>query len=409
MLNNEELDGIIRELFYLGTEGEYWDFKEYPYFYKGQTEPEKKQKQNDLLHDIICMANNLSNKTAYIIMGVSDKPVQVTGISKFDNRWTQEMYQDFLSNKSWAGDSIPSVELRTINGGEIEVLIINNSSKVPFYLTSRYMKVNDNQIYVRKGARNTAINEQADIVDIEKLFEYRLGIRPFPKERAKNYIKDLRNWVKMKGSWDNESWYYDKFPEYTIELTLDPEDDDLNSPSYALIQTNARSSWRILRIKYHQTVLMEYTAHFVDEARGFIIQPRYDFLKIYNIGEPREYSNQYYYYLSDSIELDIMFLMKDLLNHDGDAWRTHLAFIPIFENEEEKLEVESYIINNRDTMLSRIVEASKKIFFGYNSDRDKDVEEWDKKDLAATKLVKKELEDYRRKIIYGATTKNSHS
>ena len=44
MLTNDQLDEIVRELFYLGVEGEYWDFKEKPYFFEGQSKEEKNKK-----------------------------------------------------------------------------------------------------------------------------------------------------------------------------------------------------------------------------------------------------------------------------------------------------------------------------------------------------------------------------
>jgi hypothetical protein len=102
MLTNQEIEDIVREFFYQGTEGEYWDFKEKPYFYEGQSKEEKNKKKNDLLHDIICMANNLSNRDAYIIMGIQDKPIKITGVKQFSNKWTQEKYQDFLQNLTFA-------------------------------------------------------------------------------------------------------------------------------------------------------------------------------------------------------------------------------------------------------------------------------------------------------------------
>lgn len=40
MEKHEELEETIRELFYQNTEGEYWDFKEFPYFYSGQEDKE---------------------------------------------------------------------------------------------------------------------------------------------------------------------------------------------------------------------------------------------------------------------------------------------------------------------------------------------------------------------------------
>lgn len=52
----------IRSLLELGYEGGYWDFKsDYP----------DKNKKEDKLHDIICMANNLEDRDAYLIYGAS--------------------------------------------------------------------------------------------------------------------------------------------------------------------------------------------------------------------------------------------------------------------------------------------------------------------------------------------------
>lgn len=52
----------IRRLIELRQEGEYWDFKKEWY-----------QNKSDLLHDIICMANNLSNHDGLIIVGVDEE------------------------------------------------------------------------------------------------------------------------------------------------------------------------------------------------------------------------------------------------------------------------------------------------------------------------------------------------
>jgi len=54
----------ILDLILLKQEGSYWDFKREWYF---------QDKKADLLHDIICMANNLSNRDAYIIVGVDEE------------------------------------------------------------------------------------------------------------------------------------------------------------------------------------------------------------------------------------------------------------------------------------------------------------------------------------------------
>ena len=403
MLTNDQLDEIVRELFYLGVEGEYWDFKEKPYFFEGQSKEEKNKKKNDLLHDIICMANNLSNRDAYIIMGIQDKPVKITGVKQFSNKWTQENYQDFLQNLTWAGDMIPTVEFRTINNGDLDVLIIKKSNRVPYYITKNYGKVRENRIYVRKGSKNTAIDSQAEISDIEKLFEYRFGLTPFPKERVINYITDHDHWIEMKGNYETRSWYYEKFPEYTMELVDDPQNDELKAPVYALIQFNARTTWQILRLKYHQTILLEFSAHYIDEYRGISVQPKYSFLKLFDRMNDIKFPSMYYYYLSDSVEIELMYLLKELMQQDGEAWRRHLSLIPVFDDDDERKAIEEYIEENKSAILVEIKKKSENICLGYNYDGDEKRSKWDQEEIAVTKVVKNILNEYREKKVYEKT------
>ena len=402
MLTNDQLDEIVREFFYQETEGEYWDFKEKPYFYEGQSKEEKNKKKNDLLHDIICMANNLSNRDAYIIMGIQDQPVKITGVKQFSNKWTQENYQDFLQNLTWAGDMIPIVEFRTIHNGELDVLIIKKSNRVPFYITKKCNKVRENQIYVRKGSKNTAIDSQAEIGDIEKLFEFRFGLTPYPKERVINYISDHGHWIEMKEDYETRSWYYEKFPEYTIELSRDPDNETLASPDYAYVQMNCKSSWQILRVKYHQTTLMEYTAHYVDETRGVVVAPRFSSIKIRE-DETLVSTKQYCYYFQECPEIKLMFLLQDLLRQGTLVLENHLALIPIYKNDEEKSKVENIINKNNEDFISRIGNEIQNIVINYGSELSEESKLFVREDLTVTKVVKTILTEYRAKKVYEKT------
>lgn len=349
------------------------------------------------------MANNLSNRDAYIIMGIQDKPIKITGVKQFSNKWTQEKYQDFLQNLTWAGDMIPTVEFRTINDGDLDVLIIKKSNKIPFYITKKYSKVRENQIYVRKGSKNTAIDSQAEIGDIEKLFEFRFGLTPFPKERVINYITDHNQWTEMKGNYETRSWYYEKFPEYTMELVDDPQNDELRAPVYALIHPNSRCTWEILRLKYHQTILLEFSSHYIDEYRGISVQPKYNFLKLFDRMDSIKFPSMYYYYLYNSVEIELMCLLKELMQQDGEAWRRHLSLIPVFYDDEERNAIEEYIEENRTDILVKIKKESEKVCLGYNYEGDEQHSKWDKEEIAVTKVVKNILEEYRKNKIYEKT------
>lgn len=390
------------ELLHLGVEGEYWDFKEKPYFFEGQSDKDKNKKKGDLLHDIICMANNLSNRDAFIIMGIQDKPVKITGAKQFSNKWTQESYQDFLQNLTWAGDMIPIVEFRTIHNGELDVLIIKKSNRVPFYITKKCNKVRENQIYVRKGSKNTAIDSQAEIGDIEKLFEFRFGLTPYPKERVINYISNHGHWIEMKEDYETRSWYYEKFPEYTIELSRDPDNETLASPDYAYVQMNCKSSWQILRVKYHQTTLMEYTAHYVDETRGVVVAPRFSSIKIRE-DETLVSTKQYCYYFQECTEIKLMFLLQDLLRQGTLVLENHLALIPIYKNDEEKSKVENIINKNKEDFNFKMEHEILKSIISHGSELSEESEMIVRHDLAVTKVVKNILNEYRAKKVYEKT------
>jgi putative abi-alpha protein len=54
----------VKDLILLKQEGSNWDFKREWY---------SQDKKADLLHDIICMANNHVNRDSYIIIGVDEE------------------------------------------------------------------------------------------------------------------------------------------------------------------------------------------------------------------------------------------------------------------------------------------------------------------------------------------------
>ena len=106
-MDDNKLRSEILGLIELQTEGGYWDFKE-----------KWSKNKTDLLHDIICMANNLENRDAYIIYGVRDskdsKGFEVVGIElDSEERKDQQQLITFLRDKKFAGGIRPTVFLKT--------------------------------------------------------------------------------------------------------------------------------------------------------------------------------------------------------------------------------------------------------------------------------------------------------
>ena len=78
----------IKKLISLKQEGNYWDFKREWY---------SQDKKADLLHDIICMANNLVNRDAYIIIGVDEEnDYSFSSVKSDSNRKNTHQLVDFL-------------------------------------------------------------------------------------------------------------------------------------------------------------------------------------------------------------------------------------------------------------------------------------------------------------------------
>ena len=158
------LQSEIEKLRLSKREGDYWDFKEKHHVNKA-----------NLLHDIICMANNRVDRDAYIIFGVSDATYGIIGVENDENRRNQQHVIDQLKSKKFSAGIRPRIEMRSLNfaGHEVDVLIVKNSTDTPYFIIEDFKdngrKVCANHIYTRVGDTNTDIDKSADINNIEYL------------------------------------------------------------------------------------------------------------------------------------------------------------------------------------------------------------------------------------------------
>ncbi|WP_252254332.1 ATP-binding protein [Clostridium sp. ZBS12] len=127
----EELRDIIEELIDTKRESDYWDFKQ-----------KHHESKIDLVHDIICMANNSADRDAYIIFGVEDKIFDIVGVEEDSCRRTQQGVIDILKSKKFSSGIRPQIEMRTIyiSGHEIDIMIIKNSIDTPYFLFRRFCR-----------------------------------------------------------------------------------------------------------------------------------------------------------------------------------------------------------------------------------------------------------------------------
>nr|WP_186811930.1 ATP-binding protein [Paenibacillus xylanexedens] len=231
MTTNEELLRFeIEQLIMSKREDEYWDFKQSHH-----------SNTADLLHDVICMANNKADRDAYIIFGFMDQTGEIIGVERDEQRRNQQELINQLKSKKFAGGVRPRVEIRTliIDKHEIDVLIILNTMETPYYLTESYEDkktkrcVRANPIYTRVGDTNTDIDKSADINDFEYLWKERFGLNLSPYEKLMYKLKSKETWVGKE-----HNFYNRDNPEFTLSVVTGEKESEDAPKFYAYTMTN---------------------------------------------------------------------------------------------------------------------------------------------------------------------------
>lgn len=326
----------ILDLILLKQEGSYWDFKREWYF---------QDKKADLLHDIICMANNLSNRDAYIIVGVDEEnDYSFSSVKSDPNRKNTQQLVDFIREKHFAGGIRPIVSVESLDFGEIEidVIVIHNSDATPFYLTENFQSVMPNNIYTRVMDSNTPKNKSADLPHIETLWKKRFGLLSSPLERMMIYLKNPDLWKNSPNDYPTKKQYYSFFPEFTIETV---HDESKNGYQYYLFnQTDIHPRWYDINLYYHQTMLASLEGLSLDGGRYFTPSPKTDGI---SLTQYHHWDISFKYYIKDSIEYIVH---KFYYNSDGDdetiAHDRFMKCILVFETNTEKEEFKHFVANN---------------------------------------------------------------
>ena len=336
-----EIDGLknlIEELIAANREDDWWDFKQCHH-----------QNKADLLHDIICLANNRANRDAYLIFGVEDKTYNILGIENDPNQRNQQGIVDFLRSKSFAGQIRPRVEVRTIsiNDHELDVFIVKNSTDVPYYITKDYSdghkRVRANYIYTRVQDNNTPIDTCADINHVEYLWKKRFGLITTPLEQLKVLLKNPDDWV------EEESRYYHKmFPQFTIEIEEEEDERSRCRMFYHHVQTNNSFSYGMIKLFHYTTQLFSCQCTGLDGGRMTAPCPDSIFISKW---QTRDGIIGIYYYSKDSIKyLLLRFFECKIGKNNGReaqiATARLLSVVLLFDLENDAERFKEYIIDN---------------------------------------------------------------
>lgn len=338
MNDTDNLKNLIEELIAANREDDWWDFKQCHH-----------QNKADLLHDIICLANNRADRDAYLIFGVEDKTYNILGVENDPSRRNQQGIVDFLRSKSFAGQVRPRVEVRTIsiNDHELDVFIVKNSTDVPYYITKDYndgqKRIRANYIYTRVQDNNTPIDTCADINHVEYLWKKRFGLITTPLEQLKVLLKNPDDWI------EEESRYYHKmFPQFTIEIEKDDDDSGRCRMFYHHVQMNNRFSYGTIKLFHYTTQLFSCQCTGLDEDR--MTAPCPDSIFIHSLRMPNDMIG-IYYYAADSIKyLLLRFLERKIGEGNGHeaqiATNRLLSVVLIFDSDNSAEQFKKFIYDN---------------------------------------------------------------
>ncbi len=273
---SDSLENIICNLIDNKHEGAYWDYKS-----------DYCDNNAEFLRDIVCMANNLENKDAYLIYGVDDNG-NILGMETKPCRKNQNVINNFLKEKKFAGGIRPVVQFCTINkdNHELDVLVIKNTKNTPYFILEdvrdrgRIFKANN--IYTRVMDANTDIDKTADIDKIEYLWKKRFGIELSSIEMVAHLLENPKDWYPMgtDGVHSSDKFhntYYNKNnPEYTITYNL--KEDRFKSGTIDKIEIEYfwlntlltplhNTDYFDIEIKCHSTIMFSTPAIFADGYR----------------------------------------------------------------------------------------------------------------------------------------------
>jgi hypothetical protein len=240
----------------------------------------------DMILDILCFANSDANSNRYIVIGYDEKENIFGDITI--NRKNNDDFYNILGTASF--NRIPNINLKTITieKHKLDIIIIEKTNHRPYFLLKDKSKkgkvIRAGVVYTRNGSSNTPVKESASENQIADMWRDRFGLNLSPKERFNLYVTDFRNWKYVCNQNDAfiNIWYYEPFPEFTIEYNSPENMQDYSNPSehaiYTFTHSIGNSYETNIRYKYHTTLLEADSLFLCDKHHFAILQPHVDWL-----------------------------------------------------------------------------------------------------------------------------------
>lgn len=321
----KELEQRVLECISLKQEGESWDYKK-----------EWHTNSYDLLHDIICMSNQIGQEDGIIIIGCDEEnDHQLVDVTNDLNRRDTAQTVVFLRDKHFAGGVRPIAYVHSMNvrGITIDILVVKNSRNTPYYLSDSFGSIRANHIYTRVMDTNTPKDKSADPDRVEKLWKKRFALDAGALEKAQYLLKNFEDWESADGE---ESYFCKSAPEFTI--TCEP--DERNGYEYYLFnQMDTRPHWYNIYLKYHQTLLYHTIGIALDGGRYFTPCP-----EIEHFYDDQGCCILYKAFTKGTLQFELnCFHYKHGVSYEATHCRNRFfECVPVFTSEIEKKQFEEY-------------------------------------------------------------------
>lgn len=347
-MNSLDLREEILMLIQTKREGEYWDFKEKYHLNAA-----------NLLHDIICMANNLVDRDSYIIFGIRDQTFEIVGVKDDENRRNQQQMIDFLKHKKFSAGIRPSIKMQSlmIMQEEVDVIIIKNSTTTPYFLIEDFSsygrKVRSGHIYTRIGDTNTDIDKVADINYIEYLWKKRFMLMHSPLEQIIKRLEHKEEWVLDECS-EGYIYYNIYKPEFKIVLYEDENAGLEQYPDfYAYAMNDPETLYRQFDIQYQGIQQFRGQLVVLDSGRYPTVIPeksRAQFLEDYDFG--------YFIEGSTTHKLSDFFYIENN-DKEGISRKSFFKVILLFKNEYERDQFIVHVQRNESDFKNKLCSLSE--------------------------------------------------
>ena len=345
LIDVSTLHDTVASLAALKHEGNYWDFKR-----------EWHSDNTKLLHDIICLANNLEQSTSYLVIGIDeDQDYVAVDVTGDENRRNTQGLTDLITKVSWYGNLWPDICVETIliDGMTVDVVIISSThGHMPYTLAKPNGKLRPYAVYIRRNDTNTPIDSAATFAEVEALWRRHFGLDLAPIDRLPKLLENRGDWAPRSQIGNTEILYHLYEPEFTIDHSRDRDSDAYEY--YMFRQTDTDPMWFTIQVLYKGEQIFDDYGVALDGGRYFTIVPEQGHFTWW--GNDRLKTDvSYCYFEKGTLEWSLhRFFYKEEGGSELTAYEKFIKWILVFESADERADFENFLQCNRFEFEERV-------------------------------------------------------